>query len=57
MRVDNAEASVIDACITSIDQYLFDSEIRKHVIDKNFELGKKYYSQETSKNLLKEIFQ
>jgi hypothetical protein len=57
MGLVHAEASVIDACITSIDQYLFDSEIRKHVIDKNFELGKKYYSQETLKNLLKEIFQ
>lgn len=55
--LSHVSTPIIDSCVDVIESYLFNLNFRNEITERNFELGKKYYSQNTLKNLLKEIFQ
>jgi len=55
--LSHVNSATIDSCINTLESYLFNSKHRLMITERNFELGKKYYSELTLKNLLREIFQ
>jgi glycosyltransferase involved in cell wall biosynthesis len=50
------EKEVIEKCSKEILEILFDNNKAKKVVEKNFEIGKKFYSYETLDLILKSIF-